>query len=101
VAWAYSRLKKDPNQGTSWCMMTAHLPDSVRNYIKVGNIGELKADMRNLVKITPQSKQGLFYLHKAIEMVTDTNTRLVDVKGSINRGKNCYPGKCCQKKFYL
>jgi hypothetical protein len=86
VAWAYSRLKKTQTRDIM-VYDEAHLPDSVRNYIKVGNIGELNTDMRNLVKITPQSKQGLFYLHKAIEMVTDTNTRMVDVKGVLTAVK--------------
>jgi hypothetical protein len=40
-------------------------------------------EARDLVKITPQNGQGLFYLHKSISLVTDTVTRMVDVKGML------------------
>jgi hypothetical protein len=48
----------------------------------------LPADKRDpLVKVTPQSQQGLFYLHKSVTVVTDTITRMVDVKGCLRRLK--------------
>ena len=65
----------------------AHVPDTLRNYIKVGTVGSLNADSRGLLKVTPQNGQGLFYLHKSMSMVTDTNTRLVDIKGVLTAVK--------------
>ncbi|MBD1367556.1 cellulose biosynthesis cyclic di-GMP-binding regulatory protein BcsB [Mucilaginibacter sp. ZT4R22] len=82
VAWAYSRMKKT-QQKSIGVYEVGKLPDTVRNYIMVGNINSLPADRRPLVKVTPQNNQGLFYLHKAISTVTDTITRMVDVKGKL------------------
>ncbi|MEZ2339024.1 cellulose biosynthesis cyclic di-GMP-binding regulatory protein BcsB [Mucilaginibacter sp. RCC_168] len=76
VAWAYSRLKKTQTRNIQ-VFEEDKLPDSVRNYIQVGNIASLPAAKRELVKVTPQSGQGLFYLHKSVSMVTDTITRMV------------------------
>jgi len=86
VAWAYSRLKKTQTRDIM-VYDEAHVPDTLRNYIKVGAFGGLSADSRGLLKVTPQNGQGLFYLHKSMSMVTDTNTRLVDVKGVITAVK--------------
>lgn len=82
VAWAYSRLKKT-QQKTIGVYELNKLPDTVRNYIMVGNISSLTREKRALVKVTPQNNQGLFYLHKSISTVTDTITRMVDVKGKL------------------
>ena len=82
VAWAYSRLKKTQTRDIM-VYEESKLPDSVRNYIRVGNMGSLGNEARDIVKITPQSGQGLFYLHKSISLVTDTVTRMVDVKGML------------------
>jgi hypothetical protein len=76
VAWAYARLKKTQNRNIL-VFEENKLPDSIRNYIRVGNIASLHADARSLVKVTPQNDQGLFYLHKSVSFVTDTNTRMV------------------------
>jgi hypothetical protein len=87
VAWAYSRMKKT-QQKSIGVYEVGKLPDTVRNYILVGNINSLPADRRPLVKVTPQNNQGLFYLHKAISTVTDTITRMVDVKGKLTSVKS-------------
>jgi hypothetical protein len=76
VAWAYSRLKKTQIRNIQ-VFEEGKLPDSIRNYIQVGNISSLPADKRALVKVTPQNGQGLFYLHKSISLATDTITRMV------------------------
>lgn len=86
VAWAYSRLKKTQTRDIM-VYDEAHVPDTLRNYIKVGTVGSLNADSRGLLKVTPQNGQGLFYLHKSMSMVTDTNTRLVDIKGVLTAVK--------------
>jgi hypothetical protein len=82
VAWAYSRMKKTQQKSIGVYEINK-LPDTVRNYILVGNMASLPADKRPLVKVTPQNSQGLFYLHKAISTVMDTVTRMVDVKGKL------------------
>ncbi|OOQ59124.1 cellulose biosynthesis cyclic di-GMP-binding regulatory protein BcsB [Mucilaginibacter pedocola] len=82
VAWAYSRMKKTQQKNIGVYEVNK-LPDTVRNYIMVGNMNSLPADKRPMVKVTPQSSQGLFYLHKSISTVTDTITRMVDVKGQL------------------
>nr|WP_294949110.1 cellulose biosynthesis cyclic di-GMP-binding regulatory protein BcsB [uncultured Mucilaginibacter sp.] len=82
VAWAYSRLKKT-QQKTIGVYEEGKLPDTVRNYIAVGNLSSLKPNQRALVKVTPQNNQGLFYLHKAISTVLDTVTRMVENKGQL------------------
>jgi hypothetical protein len=76
VAWAYSRLKKTQIRNIQ-VFEEGKLPDSIRNYIQVGNISSLPADKRALVKVTPQNDQGLFYLHKSVSLATDTITRMV------------------------
>lgn len=76
VAWAYSRLKKTQTRNIQ-VFEEGKVPDSVRNYIQVGNIASLPAAKRELIKVTPQSDQGLFYLHKSAGVATDTITRMV------------------------
>jgi hypothetical protein len=100
VAWAYSRLKKTQLRQIM-VYDEAHLPDSVHNYIKVGNIGSISSDMRNLVKITPQSSQGLFYLHKSIVNLTDTNTRMVEANGVLTAVKTATQESVAQEILFV
>jgi hypothetical protein len=86
VAWAYSRMKKT-QQKTIGVYEEGKLPDTIRNYIKVGMLSSLSGTDRPLVKVTPQNNQGLFYLHKAISTVTDTITRMVENKGQLTAVK--------------
>ncbi|MDN5283916.1 MAG: hypothetical protein JWR38_190 [Mucilaginibacter sp.] len=76
VAWAYSRLKKTQTRNIQ-VFEESKLPDSIRNYIRVGNLLSLPADTRALIKVSPQSDQGLFYLHKSVGFVADTNIRMI------------------------
>jgi hypothetical protein len=76
------------------------LPDSVRNYIRVGTIDKLPADQRAMVKVTPQASQGLFYLHKSMSLVTDTITHMIDVKGQLVPVKTVTQ-ESCPKRYYL
>jgi hypothetical protein len=82
VAWAYSRLKKT---GFNNIMVfeADQKPDSIRNYISVGNMAALNDADRANIKVTPQNDQGLFFLHKSIDQVTDTITHLVQVKNDL------------------
>ena len=81
VAWAYARLKKTQSRNIG-VYEANKLPDSVRNYIMVGNIRSLQ-QKRSLVKVTPQNNQGLFYLHKSVSTITDTITLVIDMKGRL------------------
>ena len=80
VAWAYARLKKNQTKNIQ-VFEAGKLPDSVRNYIMVGTMAALQNDKRALIKVTPQANQGLLYLNKSLTTVTDTVTRMVNVKG--------------------
>ncbi|MHB8208865.1 cellulose biosynthesis cyclic di-GMP-binding regulatory protein BcsB [Mucilaginibacter sp.] len=82
VAWAYARLKKTgiANIGV---YEADKKPDSVRNYVMVGNIGSIPGGIKDLVKVTPQNGEGLFYLYKAITIATDTVTQIVNVKNTL------------------
>lgn len=82
VAWAYARLKKTATRSIG-VYEAGKLPDSVRNYIMVGNSASLPGNMKPLVKVAPRANQGLFYLHKSISTIMDTVTRMVDIKGKL------------------
>lgn len=71
VAWAYSRLKKAMNKDIK-VYEADKLPDSVKNYIQVGNFAALPADKKALIKVSPQAQQGLLYLSKALVSYQDT-----------------------------
>ncbi|HTH82690.1 MAG TPA: cellulose biosynthesis cyclic di-GMP-binding regulatory protein BcsB [Mucilaginibacter sp.] len=83
VAWAYSRLKKADVKNIA-VYQEGRMPDTVKNYIQVGNISSLPASKRGLLKITPKTGEGLFYLNKGMVSVTDTITRLINIKGKLN-----------------
>ncbi|MBV8390997.1 MAG: cellulose biosynthesis cyclic di-GMP-binding regulatory protein BcsB [Mucilaginibacter sp.] len=71
VAWAYSRLKKAMNRDIK--VYTAdQLPDTLKNYIQVGNWNSLPADKKSLINVTPKANQGLLFLSKAIVTYKDT-----------------------------
>jgi Bacterial cellulose synthase subunit len=80
VAWAYSRLKKAMVRDIK-LYETDKLPDSIKNYIMVGNMASLPADKKALITVTPQKSQGLFFLKKSISTFEDTITRMVNSKG--------------------
>jgi len=82
VAWAYSRMKKTGTNNIQ-VFEEGKKPDSVRNYIMVGNMSEISPEKRALVKVTPQNNEGLFYLHKDIIVANDTVTQLVNIKNTI------------------
>ncbi|MGZ3762873.1 MAG: cellulose biosynthesis cyclic di-GMP-binding regulatory protein BcsB [Mucilaginibacter sp.] len=72
VAWAYSRLKKAMNRDIK-VFAADKLPDSIKNYIMVGNMGSLPADKKALINVTPQAEQGLLFLNKSIVTYEDTS----------------------------
>jgi len=80
VAWAYARLKK--SQSKPILVFEADkVPDSVKNYIQVGNLGTLPDDKKSLIKVSPQSGEGLLYLAQSMTTVTDTVTQRTIVRG--------------------
>jgi len=80
VGWAYARLKK--SQSKPILVFEADkVPDSVKNYIQVGNINELPDDKKALIKVTPDAEKGLLYLAQSMTTVTDTVTQRVMQRG--------------------
>jgi hypothetical protein len=82
VAWAYSRLKKADVRNIQ-VYQEGKIPDTVKNYIVVGNLARLTAERRATLKITPKTQEGLFYLNKSTVDIIDTVMRLVNVKGKL------------------
>jgi hypothetical protein len=80
VAWAYSRLKKAANRDIK-VYEAGKVPDSIKNYIMVGNMASLPADKKALITVTPQNNQGLLYLNKSITTYKDTSGQTVNGKG--------------------
>ncbi|HEY2582770.1 MAG TPA: cellulose biosynthesis cyclic di-GMP-binding regulatory protein BcsB [Mucilaginibacter sp.] len=77
VAWAYSVLKKSQNNKIQF-FEAGTLPDSIKNYIEVGKLATLPEDKRSLIKITPLSNEGLFYLDKSVPALIDTASQTTD-----------------------
>jgi hypothetical protein len=83
VAWAYSRLKKALNRDIKVYTYSA-LPDSIKNYIMVGNMASLPADKKAMINVTPQNNQGLLFLKKALVSYQDsTKTKGAPIPGEI------------------
>lgn len=82
VAWAYARMKKTDIKNIQ-VYEADKIPDTVRNFIMVGNTARLPADMRAQIKVTPQKGQGLFYLSKRVLNVTDSVIKMVDVRNHL------------------
>ena len=80
VAWAYAKLKKTQTKPIL-VLESDHIPDSIKNYIMVGNTSALTADKSKLIKVTPQVGEGILYLSKSMTTVTDTVPRSVYVRG--------------------
>ncbi len=100
VAWAYARLKK---AGIANIPVFAadQKPDSLRNYIVVGNISALASEQRDQIKVTPQSNEGLFYLSKAIVTATDTVAQIVTVRGTSTQVKSVVTEKVPTEILYI
>jgi hypothetical protein len=54
VAWAYARLKKTQTKPIL-LFEAGSVPDSVKDYIEVGNLGAIPDDKKALIKVSPQS----------------------------------------------
>ncbi|HVV55849.1 MAG TPA: cellulose biosynthesis cyclic di-GMP-binding regulatory protein BcsB [Mucilaginibacter sp.] len=71
VAWAYSRLKKAFNRDIK-VYSEDQLPDTVKNYIKVGNWNSLQPADKAQITVTPQAGQGLLFLKKTLVTYEDS-----------------------------
>ena len=80
VAWAYARLKKTQSKRIM-VFQADQVPDSIKNYIQVGGLATLPEDKRSMIKVSPQSGEGIFYLAKSTATATDTTTTMVNEKG--------------------
>jgi hypothetical protein len=76
-------------------------PDSLRNYIVVGNMSELTSDERSLIKVTPQSGEGLFYLNKSIVVATDTVTQIVNSHNTFTQVKSAVTEKVPTEVLFI
>jgi len=73
VGWAYARLKRSQSKPIL-LFEAGKVPDTVKNYIQVGNISTLPDDKKSLIKVSPQADEGLLYLAQSMTTVTDTVT---------------------------
>ncbi|MBS1504096.1 MAG: cellulose biosynthesis cyclic di-GMP-binding regulatory protein BcsB, partial [Bacteroidetes bacterium] len=71
VAWAYSRLKKAQNRDIK-VYSEDQLPDSIKNYIMVGNWASLQADKQAMITVKPAANQGLLFLKKSLVSYEDS-----------------------------
>jgi len=78
VAWAYSRLKKTLSKEIK-VYQEDLLPDSIKNYIMVGNMESLQADKKAMIGVKPEKGQGLLFLKKALVTYSDSLTKGKDV----------------------
>jgi hypothetical protein len=100
VAWAYSRLKKAGI--TNIPVFSADTkPDSLHNYIVVGNMSELTPDERDMIKITPENGEGLFYLNKSIVVANDTVTQIVNIKNTFTQVKSVITEKVPSEILFI
>jgi hypothetical protein len=82
VAWAYARLKKSQNRKIL-LFEADKMPDSIKNYVQVGNMAALPQDKSSLIKVSPQPNEGILYLAKSMSTTTDTVTHMVSEKGTM------------------
>jgi hypothetical protein len=64
AAWAYAKLKKSQISDIK-VYEADKLPDFVHSYVAVGELSRLSANVRQLLRVTPQKSDGLFYLYKS------------------------------------
>jgi hypothetical protein len=79
VAWAYSRLKKSQTKKIL-VFEYGQVPDSIKNYIMVGNMSAIPSDKKPLIGILPGNKQGLLYLSKKVNTVVKKIDTVVILK---------------------
>ncbi|WP_157543856.1 cellulose biosynthesis cyclic di-GMP-binding regulatory protein BcsB [Mucilaginibacter paludis] len=81
VGWVYARLKKTQIKQIQ-VYPSDHVPDSLRNYVIVGNWASIPEAKKQLLKFSPEEGQGLLYLRKTVEQLPDTAVREVSNRNS-------------------
>jgi hypothetical protein len=81
VGWVYARLKRTQIKQIK-VYPANHVPDSLTNYVVVGNMASITDDKKQLLKVKPQEGQGLLYLRKDVVMRPDTGMREVFKKNN-------------------
>jgi hypothetical protein len=71
VGWAYARLKRAQTKNIG-VYTEDKMPDSLTNYVVVGDWSTLSQAQKDIIKVKPEKGQGLVYLHKAIIQRLDT-----------------------------
>ncbi|MBS1526138.1 MAG: cellulose biosynthesis cyclic di-GMP-binding regulatory protein BcsB [Bacteroidetes bacterium] len=89
VAWAYSRLKKAQNRDIK-VYSEDQLPDSVKNYIMVGNWSSLQAEKKAMITVKPEANQGLLFLKKSLVSFGDS---VAMANGKKTSGQVTVPGE--------
>ncbi|HVS94536.1 MAG TPA: cellulose biosynthesis cyclic di-GMP-binding regulatory protein BcsB [Mucilaginibacter sp.] len=89
VAWAYSRLKKAQNRDIK-VYSEDQLPDSIKNYIMVGNWSSLQADKQAMITVKPAANQGLLFLKKSLVSFGDS---VAMANGKKAQGQVTVPGE--------
>jgi len=82
AAWAYARLKKSQNKKIL-VFEYGHVPDSIKQYIMVGNLSVIPSDKKPLINLLPGAKQGLLFLSKTMNTVT----KYIDTVVKLKNGK--------------
>jgi len=80
VGWVYARLKKTQLRPIGVYSSTA-APDSLTNYVVVGDWANVSDDKKRYISVTPEAGQGLLYLRKTVIQKMDTLVHDV-VKGN-------------------
>ncbi|CAM3879725.1 cellulose biosynthesis cyclic di-GMP-binding regulatory protein BcsB [Mucilaginibacter galii] len=88
VAWAYNKIKRSLAVSDLRVYAADKVPDSIRNYVMVGNLDLLPADKRSLITVTPQGGQGLIYLHKGSN--TDSTSNRFRSVNSISAARQAF-----------
>ena len=81
VGWVYARLKRTQIKQIR-VYPSDHVPDSLTNYVVVGNYNSISDDLKNSMKMKPEEGQGLLYLKKDVVMRADTQTHEVPNKNN-------------------
>ena len=100
VAWAYARLKKAGVRNIA-VYPDGGLPDSVKNYVAVGNIAHLSPAQRSRLTIVPQTGEGLFFLSKSLISAADTVVRLTNAGTKIVSTKSVVTNTVPSQVLYI
>jgi hypothetical protein len=64
-------------------------------------MSELTPDERDMIKITPENGEGLFYLNKSIVVANDTVTQIVNIKNTFTQVKSVITEKVPSEILFI